>query len=371
LKDVIIIGGGLAGLVNATLLSRAGLQVTLIEKKDYPHHKVCGEYISNEVVPFLQNHGLYPAALKPAHISRFLLTSVSGKGSYMPLDMGAFGISRFALDHFLCEKAKKAGAEIRTKTTVRNVTFDDNHFQLTLADHETLHSQLVIGAYGKRSRLDKQLKRKFTEQRSPYIGVKYHLQTDFPADLIALHNFRGGYCGISRVENDRFNMCYLGSRRDLRKYGSVPAMEQAVLWENPHLKKLFTESEFLLEKPEVINEISFAPKQPVEQHILMSGDTAGLITPLCGNGMAMAIHSAKVLSDLIIRYYQPDSFSRQQLEQAYARSWQNLFARRLWVGRNVQRLFGSGFVSELGVGLVSNSKPLARQIMKRTHGEVF
>jgi flavin-dependent dehydrogenase len=26
----------------------------------------------------------------------------------------------------------------------------------------------------------------------------------------------------------------------------------------------------------------------------MIGDTAGLITPLCGNGMAMAIHGAKL-----------------------------------------------------------------------------
>ncbi len=371
MKDVIIIGGGLAGLINAILLSRAGLQVTLIEKRNYPHHKVCGEYISNEVVPFLRSHCLYPEALKPAHISRFLLTSVSGRGSYMPLDMGAFGISRFALDHFLSEKAKAAGTEVRTSTTVRNVTFDDNYFQLTLSNHETLRSQLVIGAFGKRSRLDKQLKRKFTEQRSSYIGVKYHLKTNFPDDLIALHNFRGGYCGISRVEDGRYNMCYLGSRSDLRKYGNIPAMEQAVLWRNPYLKKLLTESEFLLEKPEVINEISFAPKQPVEQHIMMSGDTAGLITPLCGNGMAMAIHSAKILSELIIQHYSPAGFQRKKLEQAYAQAWRQMFARRLWVGRKVQRLFGSSFVSELGVGLVSNSKPLALQIMKRTHGQVF
>ena len=371
MKDVIIIGGGLAGLVNAVMLSRAGLQVTLIEKKDYPHHKVCGEYISDEVVPFLQHHNLYPATLEPASISRFMLTSVSGKSSYMPLDLGAFGISRYALDHFFYQKAKEAGAEVLTNTAVRDVEFYDDHFQLTLSTHEVLSSRLSVGAYGKRSRLDKQLKRKFTRQRSPFIGVKYHLKTDFPDDLIALHNFRGGYCGISRVEDGRYNMCYLGSRKDLRRYGSIGAMEEAVLWENPHLKKLFTESEFLFEKPEVINEISFAPKQPVEQHILMSGDTAGLITPLCGNGMAMAIHSAKILSELIIQIYSPSGFQREKLEAAYTQEWTQLFARRLWVGRKVQRLFGSALVSEFGVGLVNNSRLLARQIMKRTHGQVF
>ncbi|HNU89628.1 MAG TPA: FAD-dependent oxidoreductase, partial [Ferruginibacter sp.] len=49
--DITIIGGGLAGLVSAIHLSKAGLAVTLIEKNEYPKHKVCGEYVSNEVLP--------------------------------------------------------------------------------------------------------------------------------------------------------------------------------------------------------------------------------------------------------------------------------------------------------------------------------
>jgi menaquinone-9 beta-reductase len=371
LKDITIIGGGLAGLVNAILLARSGLEVQLIEKKHYPFHKVCGEFISNEVVPFLEQHALYPAALQPVPIRVFMLSSVSGKSSCMPLDLGGFGISRYALDHFLYQKAVEAGVECMLNTAVQDVKFSNDHFTLTLPHTEQLKSKLVIGAYGKRSRLDKQLERKFATQRSPYIAVKYHLYTDFPADTIALHNFRGGYCGISRIEDGKYNMCYLGSRKDLRKYGSIAAMEKAVLYENPHLRKLFTQSEFLFEKPEVINEISFAPKRPVEQHIFMSGDTAGLITPLCGNGMAMSIHSAKLLSELIIQHYQQGQWKREALENAYTQAWSRTFAQRLWIGRNVQKLFGGAFVSELGVGLISSIKPLARQIMRRTHGKPF
>lgn len=371
MKDITIIGGGLAGLINGILLARSGLQVQLIEKKHYPFHKVCGEFISNEVVPFLEQHSLYPAALQPAPINTFMLTSVSGKSSCMPLDLGGFGISRYALDHFLYQKAVEAGVECLLDTAVQAVNFEQDHFTLTLSRNEQLKSRLIIGAYGKRSRLDKQLERKFVSQHSPYIGVKYHLHTDFPADTIALHNFRGGYCGISRIEAGKYNMCYLGSRRDLRKYGSIEAMERAILYENPHLKKLFTQSDFLFDKPEVINEISFAPKRPVEQHILMSGDTAGLITPLCGNGMAMAIHSAKLLSELIIQHYQSKTFKREELEKAYAQAWTHFFAQRLWVGRNVQKLFGSAFVSELGVSLVTHVRPIARQIMRHTHGKPF
>lgn len=51
--NVIIVGGGLAGLASATHLSKKGLSVLLIEKHEYPKHKVCGEYISNEVLPYL------------------------------------------------------------------------------------------------------------------------------------------------------------------------------------------------------------------------------------------------------------------------------------------------------------------------------
>ena len=70
-------------------------------------------------------------------------------------------------------------------------------------------------------------------------------------------------------------------------------MERQVLLKNPHLKRIFSEADFVFGRPEVINEISFETKDPVENHILMAGDAAGMITPVCGNGMAIAIHSGK------------------------------------------------------------------------------
>ncbi|MEM9671959.1 MAG: NAD(P)/FAD-dependent oxidoreductase [Cyclobacteriaceae bacterium] len=371
MKDIIIIGGGLAGLINAIRLAEAGLNVLLLEKKTYPFHRVCGEYISNEVVPFLESINAFPYELEPSSIREFTLTACSGASASMPLDLGGFGVSRHALDHFLYQRAQQAGAEICQQTAVQSVDFSEGHFRVTLPQNEVVEARLVIGAYGKRARLDKQLDRPFIQQRSPYIGVKYHMRVDFPDDIIALHNFPGGYCGISRVEDGRYNVCYLGSRAQLRKHGSIEAMEAKVLHQNPYLKNLWHSAEFLLDQPEVINEISFAPKQPVVNHILMSGDTAGLITPLCGNGMAMAIHSAKILSDLIIQHYSPVGFDRTALETQYADAWKRQFAARLWVGRNTQRLFGAKISSEIGVQLVKRWRSAARSIMRYTHGEPF
>ncbi len=370
-RDIIIIGGGLAGLVSAIQLAEAGLSVLVIEKKVYPFHRVCGEYISNEVVPFLRSIDAYPASLQPTSIRQLLLTSASGRSQTMPLDLGGFGVSRYALDDFLYRRAKRAGAEFLLETPVQGVDFQEDWFTVTLSQNRQHNARLVVGAYGKRSRLDKTLNRPFMQQRSSYIGVKYHLKIDFPDDLIALHNFEGGYCGISRVEGDRCNLCYLGSRASLREHGSIEAMEERVLGRNPYLRKLFQQGEFLFDRPEVINEVSFAPKQPVVQHVLMVGDTVGLITPLCGNGMALAIHSAKILAELIVRHYRPGGFDRVKLERAYAQEWRQHFATRLWVGRQVQRLFGSRWMSEAGVQLMKTLPGVAAQLMRRTHGRVF
>ena len=103
----------------------------------------------------------------------------------------------------------------------------------------------------------------------------------------------------------------------------------------------------------------------------MAGDSAGMITPLCGNGMAIAIHSSKIVSSLIIRFCRDASYTRVQLEDDYLREWRKNFAGRLWFGRQVQRLFGSSFASKAAVQLALHSKPIAQAIVKNTHGKSF
>ncbi|MFT6216860.1 MAG: flavin-dependent dehydrogenase [Roseivirga sp.] len=371
LSKIAIVGGGLAGLVNAILLSRKGFEVSLFEKKQYPFHKVCGEYISNEVLPFLKREKLLPPGVEFSTIKKFQFSSVKGKDLFMPLDLGGFGLSRYTLDHFLVQKARAYGAKIFEGTTVAEVSFEDQIFNLTTTEGNNHLVDLVIGAYGKNGILDKKLKRDHLKGTAPFVGVKYHVKTDFPKDLVALHNFEGGYCGISAIENDSYNLCYLGRRAHLKSAGSVEAMEEQTLKKNPFLKSIFENSDFLFEKPVVINAFSFRPKQLIENHILMSGDTAGLITPLCGNGMAMAIHSAKILSDAIIRNHQNGELNRTQLEADYTAHWNATFKRRLWVGRNTQSLFGTKISSEIALLMMKNSPWIANKIMKNTHGQPF
>jgi len=366
---IIIIGGGLAGLIAANYLTDSGTEVTVIEKKKYPFHRVCGEYISNETIPFLKSLNLFPYEFNPPSITKFQLTSVNGRSAKLPLDLGGFGISRYTFDDFLFRKAVEKGVDFFLNSEAEQIIFDQDQFQVR-AGEVMLHGDVVIGSFGKRSRLDISMKRTFIQNRSPYAGVKYHIRTDHPADQISLHNFKDGYCGISQIEDHKFTLCYLTHRDNLKKQGNIKSMEEEVLYKNPFLKSLFQNSEFLYERPEVINEISFATKLPVENHVLMAGDAAGMITPLCGNGMALAIHSAKVMSELILKFCDGE-ISRVQMESLYEKKWTSLFARRLWAGRKIQQLFGAEWTSNLAVNIMKNIKPAAGFLIRQTHGEPF
>lgn len=371
MRDITIIGGGLAGLISAILLRRSGYDVVLVEKKHYPFHKVCGEYVSNEVIPFFTCENLLPK-VDFAQIDSFKLSAINGKYATLKLDLGGFGISRYCLDNHLYEIAHAEGVECLLGKSVTEIDYFEDHHRITIADGSTITSRVIIGAYGKRSKVDKHLKRNFIERRSPYIGVKYHIKHDHPKNEVALHNFHGGYCGINAIENGVSNLCYLSTRSNLQKYGDIPTMEKEVLAHNPFLKDIFDHAEFLFDKPEVINEISFETKKPVEDHIFMCGDAAGMIAPLCGNGMAMAIHSAKMLSDCIITHFESNNgFNRTVLESEYSSQWRKFFARRLSVGRNLQKLFGAGTLSGFTVGLMKTAKPIAHFLMEKTHGKPF
>jgi flavin-dependent dehydrogenase len=371
IKDIVIIGGGLAGLVNAIRLSSAGLSVLLIEKKSYPFHRVCGEYISNEALPFLNSIGAEISNLKPSAINKLFISSSSGSVIEAELSLGGFGVSRYVLDHHLFQLALSKDVEFKLNTQAIDIKYDDNLFITSLSDGQEIKSNLVIGSFGKRSNLDRTLEREFFYKRSPYIGVKYHVVARLPSDQISLHNFKGGYCGISRIEDEKYCLCYLSSTENIQRHGSIAAMEEKVLWKNPYLKDIFNQAEFIYEKPEVINEISFERKSPVENHILMSGDSAGMITPLCGNGMAMAIHSAKILSEIILDNYNNKNFDLAAIEKIYTQQWNDMFAARLMRGRIIQKLMIIENLSALSINILKKSQSLTTWMIRQTHGKAF
>jgi flavin-dependent dehydrogenase len=376
--DVAIIGGGLAGLALSIQCANAGYKTILFEKEKYPFHKVCGEYVSLESWNFLEDIGVPLSQMNLPLIKRLLVTAPNGKELEQDLPLGGFGISRYKLDAMLAEIATQNGVEVTEATKVEDVRFENEMFNVHPASGGTMASiqcKVAAGTFGKRSNLDVKWKRRFALQKqnklNNYIAVKYHIKTNWPRDLIALHNFKNGYCGISQIEDEKYCLCYLTTAKNLEQSGnSIPQMETKILCTNRHLKKIFTEAKILYESPVTISQISFSKKTQIQDHVLMIGDAAGMITPLCGNGMSMALHGSKIAFEQIHLFLQ-NKIPRWQMEQDYTGNWQKQFGKRLRTGRMIQKFFGSSLLSNL---LISSLRPfpsIIRKLISITHGQPF
>ncbi len=368
--QIAIIGGGLAGLVNAIHLGKNGLKVLLIEKNEYPKHKVCGEYISKEVLPYLSYLGIDPFDHGAVDIHRFELSTSKGKQIKTGLPLGGFGISRYTLDEVLYRRAITNGVYVIRDAVIAVEYHEiDDRFKIKTKSGVEYQAEITIGSYGKRSNLDMSLNRSFIKQKSPYLGVKAHYTGDFPSDLVALHNFEGGYCGVSKVENDKINICYLADFSAFKKYKDTDTFREEVLCKNPRLREIFHNCTSVFDQPLTISQVSFLPKPTVENHILMSGDSAGMIHPLCGNGMGMAIHSGLILSEIILAYVSGKIDTREKMETEYTKSWTMTFRKRLVAGRLFNSFFARDSVLEFGLNALTYIPSLLPSIIKQTHGK--
>ena len=366
--DVIIVGGGLAGLTSAIHLSKFNKKVLLIEKNRYPKHKVCGEYISNEVLPYLNSLGIYPLKEGAKKISKVQISTVKSNLIHGDLPLGGFGMSRYSLDNLMANKAISNGVTI-VKDSVDSVDFEEESFTVQTNKSGIFYSKITIGAFGKRSALDVKMNRKFIQKKSPYLAVKTHVKGDFPENLVGLHNFKGGYCGVSKVENDSINLCYITSYSSFQKHKNLTEFQEKVVFKNKYLQKIFKESKAVFEKPLTISQISFETKKPVEEHLIMCGDTAGMIHPLCGNGMGMAITSAQLASKRILQFLNGEIKTRDSLEKLYIRDWNKEFKMRLRIGHLIAWLFRNQIISEIAYSILKMIPSMLPKIIQITHGK--
>jgi menaquinone-9 beta-reductase len=366
--DCAIIGGGLAGLTLSIQLAQKGHKVILFEKNKYPFHKVCGEYISLESWNFIESLGLPLAQMNLPIIDTLHITAQNGYLIQSKLDLGGFGISRFSLDFALFNLAKQVGVHVLENTKVLDVkqVLDNYLISTTTISYQ---SKLVCGSYGKIN--PPFIAQKKDAEKGKYIGVKYHIQTDLPSNIIELHNFKDGYCGVSKVDNNVYCLCYLTTAKNLRlNNNDIKLMEQNILMQNPFLKKYFTQSKFIYDKPLVISQISFRKKQTFCNGIIMLGDSAGAIAPLCGNGMSMAMRSSKILA-VQISMFLGSKITKGQLIQNYTKEWNAHFATRIKVGCYLQNLFGKKSTTFLSLKLLNYFPSLFKKLISLTHGNKF
>lgn len=347
--DVAVVGGGLAGCSAAITLAKQGYRVGLFEAKAYPHDKVCGEFMSPECGDLLDELGVMPAiqALKPTQMTQTRITTPTGFVWDADMPAPAIGFSRYALDQLLADRARSLGVRVRERTTVTQIDGNlQTGFSLKVrsggtsmqrGEQSPIRARVVIAAHGKRGNLDRALKRKFLHVPQPYIGLKTHFYGAPVPNRVELHTFPGGYCGLSEVEGDRVNACLL-VRQETFHQVSGQNIDQFVTWmstQNAHLGDWMQQARQVQPRWLSIASVPFVNKQVIERDVLMTGDAAGLIAPLAGDGMGMALAGGKLVADNVTMFLDGQT-NTTQLKQYYATQWHRQFSGRLRLGRLLQ-----------------------------------
>jgi menaquinone-9 beta-reductase len=370
--DVVVIGGGVAGSTAAFHLCRRGFRVILLEKDRFPRHVVCGEFLSPESRQALER--LSVASLVEGAGARtvdsVVLSSAHGPTVRAELEQPGLALSRWSLDHLLLENARRAGVEIREGTAARGVegSLDDGFEVVTPAGR--ISARVVVGAYGKRSSIDRVLERPFFSRLTPYVGLKQHFEGVTCGSSVELHAFDGGYCGLVGVERGRMNACSL-IRADLLTSDtggldpSNPFEGMARL--NGTLADRLAGLSPVFSRPVAISQVSFQPKDVMSGDVCMVGDAAGLIAPLCGDGMAMALcggeQAATCASDFLRGRIDAQTFRRE-----YRETWSREFAGRTRLGRMLQRAYLNASVARVGMGVLNRLPLLMRWMIRATRG---
>jgi flavin-dependent dehydrogenase len=373
IRDVLIIGAGLAGSALAVALASRGWDVMLAERDRLPRHKVCGEFLSPEAQSSLRTLGLAEevARLDPVAITQARLVSQRGVALEMSLPGDAWGLSRHALDHALAMAAARRGAELWLETTVLRYKLCDGVYLVHLRrpnGEDTVAVRAVIAAGGRHTLAALPPASRALPRTQQAIGVKAHFVNVWLPAAVELYFFPGGYAGISPVEGGRVNLCLMASYAAFAQTNrQATAMLAAAAHWNPGLGRRLAGAKLLAESVVAVAPVDvYRPATPWAG-VACVGDSAAMIPPLCGDGMAMALRSAELCAPLADAYLR-GTLSLTDWAKTYQQAWHAEFDRRLAIGRLLQRVLSMPGGAEGLLWLGRSIPGLANYFVRATRG---
>ncbi len=294
--EALVIGGGPAGAAAAAALAEAGRRVVLIERTPGPHDKVCGEFISQETALYLHALGIDAASLGAEPIEAVRLCA-GGTVATAVLPFPALSLSRRVLDEALLQRAAARGAELRRGVRVRALKREHGSWQARLDDGESVASDAVFLATGKHDL------RGWSRPPGPQpdlVAFKLHWRLS-PGEAASLARhveitlFAGGYAGLEPIEGGRANLCLLVRRRRLVELGrSWPRLIAAIRAASPILDRRLEGAIPCWQRPLALASIPYGYILPAGEGPFRLGDQAAVIPSFAGDGMAIALHSARL-----------------------------------------------------------------------------
>ncbi len=362
----------------ATALAQRGWDVLLLERDHFPRHKVCGEFLSPEAQATLQSLKLASAivAAQPVALTHATVTTARGQTIQMALPGEAWGISRFAMDAALAAAAQQQGVELWQGVTVKEFTKADDHYIVQLQERTneessprpaTIYTRALIMACGRQSTTALP-PHPAPNSRPLSVGIKCHYSELTMPNQVELFFFPGGYAGLNPVEGGRANFCFLLSYAAFQRAGqSVPAALAALVEWNPAIGRRLANGRLLTETVATVAAVDTGRPAAPWDGVACVGDTAVMLPPLCGDGMAMALRSAELCAPLA------HAFLRHEIDLAswaatYQKCWHAEFSRRVRTGRLLQRMLAQPVLADAAVRLGQVVPPLATYFVNATRG---
>jgi flavin-dependent dehydrogenase len=357
--DVVIAGGGPAGASAAIHLAARGARVLLAEQKRFPRAKLCGEFISPECLEHFARLGVAERMVGAggARLTETRFYSRSGRSVNVPSEWfggageAALGLSRAEMDARLLARARESGVEVLEEAQavrvlseggrVRGLGFRKDGRVLEVRSLVALDATGRARSLARLAERDETRGQRSSPRRPRLVAFKAHLEEACgDARHCEIYFYRGGYGGLSRVENDLSNLCFIARARDVRACGGdAGRVMREVLMKNERaaqtLARARVQSDWVAVALEGFGRRAVVPAAG----LLAVGDAAAFIDPFTGSGMLMALESGELAARVVARHLDGlrDGASFEDAARDYRALYRQTFGARLRVCAMMRR----------------------------------
>jgi flavin-dependent dehydrogenase len=295
--DVLVIGGSIAGAATAIHLAEAGHEVVLIERRAAYVRKACGEGLFPQGVAELARLGILEKLAGASQQLSGVRFNAGGASVIAPPGASeGLGIQRTVLDCAMLERARAAGVHIERGLTARGLIIQQRRAAGVRTDAGDLRARVVVGADGLNSRVRREAGLDAL-RRGDRFGISAHLRLpQVPGPVVDVFFERGYELYLTPVGGAVVNAALLLCRAGLKRFAGNLAEEfEATLRRHRALAPGFV----VIDQPLAAGPFVARARRAWRANVVLVGDAAGFFDGISGEGMSMALVSARACATAI------------------------------------------------------------------------
>lgn len=302
--DVVVVGGGPAGLAAALNARAHGLSVLVVEPRQDPIDKACGEGLMPGGLAQLAELGVDPVGMPFRGIA--YADGARRVEATFGADLGR-GVRRTALHAALVDRAKTAATEwVHTRATT--VTQDDAGVTV----NGTIRCRHLVGADGLHSTVRRAIGISHTVGAPRRFGVRRHYAVSEVPDVVEVHWAPFGEAYVTPVEPHLIGLAILTDRHERPDLSWFPWLAEQLSEATPGPAR-------------GCGPLRHVVSRRVAGRVLLVGDAAGYEDALTGEGVSLALKQAKAAIASIVSD-EPSSYELQ---------WRRITRRYRWLTRGL------------------------------------